>query len=51
MWKITGTIDGIIDTGELGFRTPLCIKTLYTRTKIGKGIKMLIMKNILTMYL
>lgn len=45
MWKLTGTIDGIIDAGNLGFRPPLCIKTVYAKTKIGKGIKMLLMKR------
>lgn len=39
MWKITGTIDGIIDAGDFEFRTPLCIKTVYARAKFGKGIK------------
>lgn len=31
MWKLTGTIDGIIDTGNLGFGTLLCIKTVYAK--------------------
>ena len=43
MWKITGTIDGIIDIGMES--TPLCIKTVYAKTKIGKAVKMLLMKK------